>query len=141
VAAKRSNKNRRREKDRGAEKSRSKDEARRRIPPRLVEEPRSVEALTVFWMLTALATLIAETIAAAALFAMAFSPDLGNSLLRIMPGVMLFTALVTGTICLALTPLVLRQRRTPPPRGVVGIVILIGVSPWLMLAASLFRGR
>jgi hypothetical protein len=106
------------------------------------EESRGAEALTVFWMLAALTTILAETVAAASALFMWGSreADRGNSLLGLLPGVMLFTALVTGAIGLTLTPLVLRLRGTAPPRGVVAFAIVIGASPWLVLAAALIRG-
>jgi hypothetical protein len=46
---------------------------------------------------------------------------------------MLFTALTTGTLCLVLTPLVRRLRRTPPPPAVVWMALIVGVSPWAIL--------
>jgi hypothetical protein len=106
----------------------------------IAEESRGAEALTVLWVLSALATLIAETVAAAVAFFALASNDAGGSLLGLLPGLMLFTALVTGALCVGATPLVLRMRATPPPRAVVGIAIVIGVSPWLLLAGWLLRG-
>jgi hypothetical protein len=114
--------------------------ARAAAPNSAVTESRGVEALTVFWMLSALATLIAETAATAALLATSLSTDGEGSFLSRIPGLMLFTALVTGAICLVLTPLVLRLREFPPPRGIVAAAVLIGASPWLLVLAFLFWG-
>jgi hypothetical protein len=106
----------------------------------LTESRGGVEALTVFWMLSALATFIAEMVAAAALLATKLWPDGNASLAALLPGVMLFTALVTGAIGLVLTPLVLRLRHVPPPRGIVVAAVIIGASPWMVAAVWLFRG-
>ena len=104
------------------------------------QESRGAEALTVLWMLTALATLLAESVAAAVWIALAPRETGAGASLGLLPAVMLFTALVTGTICLSLTPLVRRLRATPPPRGIVVAALLIGASPWVLLAGAMARG-
>lgn len=56
--------------------------------------------------------------------------------------VLLFTALMTGVLCLALTPLVCRVRANRPPRSVTIGAVLIGLSPILLLVVlSILRGR
>ncbi len=45
------------------------------------------------------------------------------------PNLMLFTAAVTGMICLALTPLVYRFRHTPPPTAVTVLAVTVSVLP------------
>ena len=42
---------------------------------------------------------------------------------------MLFTAGVTGLICLSLTPLVYRFRRVPPPTAVTLLAVTVSVLP------------
>ena len=103
-------------------------------PPRPAE-PRSGEALTVLWMLTILATLVAE-MAAAAAAAWAYGrpgPAEGPSMPATLANVMLFTALVTGGLCLLLTPVVRRIRREPPPASVIWSAVAIGASPFFVL--------
>jgi hypothetical protein len=112
--------------------------SRSNAPPRR-EESRGAEALTVLWMLATLATLFAEAAAAGAALLSPAPPPGEVSLGNLLPEVMLFTALVTGTISLTATPLVLRLRREAPPRVIVGLALLIGVSPWLIFAAALVR--
>jgi hypothetical protein len=104
-------------------------------PTRRAEESRGAEALTVLWMLATVATLAAEFVAGAGLlfFPANSSADEAPSPLSALPGVMLFTALTTGTLCLVLTPLVRRLRRTPPPPAVVWMAAVVGVSPWAIL--------
>jgi hypothetical protein len=121
--------------------SRSRAKRKQRSPERSshsTEEPRSGEALTVFWMLTLVATLAAEGIAAAtALVALsrgAFDEE-RPSLLAVLPGVMFFTALATGGLCLLLTVLVPRVRREPPPRSIVWIAGIAGAAPYAYLLA------
>lgn len=108
-------------------------ESQTRVPiPREEEHSRGVEAATVFWMLTAVATLAAEGVAGAAfLFLRWFplNPQIPTAL-NALPGVLLLTALVTGTLCLAMTEVVRRLRRTPPPLSITGTAVAIGVSPW-----------
>jgi hypothetical protein len=48
-------------------------------------------------------------------------------------GVLLFVALVTGTCCLALTPLAYRVRRARPPRAITIAAVIIGLAPWVTL--------
>jgi len=47
-------------------------------------------------------------------------------------GVLLFVAITTGVLCLALTPLVYRVRIDPPPRPVTIAAIAIGLAPILL---------
>ena len=121
--------------------SRSRAKRKRRPPEgssHSTEEPRSGEALTVFWMLTLVATLAAEGIAAAtalvALSGGAFEEE-SPSLLAVLPGVMYFTSLATGALCLILTPLVLRVLREPPPRSIVWTAGIAGAAPYAYLLA------
>lgn len=102
---------------------------------REVEEPRGGEALTVFWMLTLVATIVAETVAAAtaAIRFVRGAPQDGASLLAVIPQVLLFTAMFTGALCLALTPIVRRVRREPPPASVVWVAVIVGASPFVVL--------
>jgi len=56
--------------------------------------------------------------------------------------VLLFATLVTGVLCLALTPLAYRVRATRPPRSVTIGAVLIGLSPLvLLLVLSALRGQ
>jgi hypothetical protein len=97
-------------------------------------EPRGVEALTVLWMLTAVATLMAEATAGAMAWMASSRPaeSLASSPLQALPGVMLLTALTTGTLCLVLTPLVSRLRAARPPLAVTWAAVVIGLSPWIV---------
>ena len=93
------------------------------------ESPRSL-AVTVGWMLATLATALALVVAAVT-----------ASLHSILPGGMflavsrylLLTAVITGTVTLALIPVVRRARDDRPPQAVEWTAIGIGLLPWLWL--------
>jgi len=60
------------------------------------------------------------------------APTLGNfapASLLVLSNLMLFIAALTGIVCLSLTPLVYRFRRTPPPTGVTALAVTVSVIP------------
>lgn len=98
------------------------------------EDPRSV-AVTVGWMMSTLATGSAVCLSAFAyLFVRSFrAEDAARSPLAALPGLLLFTALVTSVLTLALIPIVYRVRPTnPPPMVTVGSVC-VAASPWIAM--------
>lgn len=100
---------------------------RRPAPP---AEERSAEAATIAWMLAAVATLAAQLVALAArLAAWGVPGEEIPPVARILPGWFLLCAVVTGGLCLLLTPLVYRVRRSPPPWPVTVGVIIISLTP------------
>jgi hypothetical protein len=98
-------------------------------------EDRRGEAVTVAWMLTMLATTAANVLALVAslvmptLVAKAESPGLA----LLLPRILLFIAAVTGAVCVVLTPLVYRFRRTPPPEAITAFGLIISILPVLIL--------
>ena len=46
-----------------------------------------------------------------------------------MFGMLLFSALVVGIVSLALTPVVYKLRRDPPPRSITIAVLIVGIAP------------
>jgi hypothetical protein len=92
-----------------------------------VEDSRA-EFITVAWMLAALATLGAEAVGGLLRVVLNLLETTPASLLA-FPNVMLFTASVTGIICLSLTPLVYRFRRVPPPTAVTVLAVTVAVIP------------
>ena len=48
-------------------------------------------------------------------------------------GVLLFVALMTGIVCLVLTPLAYRVRKTAPPPAITVGAVMIGIAPILVL--------
>ena len=98
-------------------------------------ESRAAVSLTVVWMLTCLATAAALAVVVALRLVMATFPGPagGAHPLAQMASVLTFVAVVTGVMCLALTPLALRTRKTPPPRSVTVTALVIGALPILVL--------
>jgi hypothetical protein len=100
---------------------------------------RTAEAATVAWMLSLLATLAAEllTLGGIALVALVPREEESPGLLEMIPGSLGFTALVTGAVCLILTPVVRRLRPAPPPRAIEITALVACGLPWLLLLVSL----
>jgi len=78
-----------------------------------------------------------------ALFGVAatFPAPVGVHPLNRIAAVLLFLAVVTGTLCLAFTLLVLRAGMVRPPRVITIAAVIIGAAPFIMLAFSRFVGR
>src|SRR3954447_3466861 len=103
---------------------------------------RPQQGLAIAWMLTCVCTTIAMLVVLALLVAAAnFPGPAGISPLNRIPAVLLFWAMVTGTLCLAFTLLFLRTRMIRPPRAITIATVLIGAAPFIMLAVLRFLGR
>ncbi len=107
---------------------------RRTIPA----EERSAEAITVLWMLTAVACLAAQMVAWGTGALRAWSSSWQQIIGPLVPGWFSFCALVTATICLILTPVVWYVRRVKPPMSILLPVIVIGIVPWAVALWELF---
>lgn len=107
------------------------------------DENRGGEAFTVFWMLTLMVTLGAELSALAVWGVSAAAGDAEDLpvTLRLLPGWLLAVALITGLLCLLLTPLAYRLRAAPPPLGVTIIAFIVGASPLVVLLLISSLGR
>jgi hypothetical protein len=105
-------------------------------------EERPAEAVTICWMLCALFTLCAEIIGllGKVVFVYADAADPAMARWALVPLVTLAIGLVSGTLAIALTPLVYRLRKTPPPDSVTIVVILIGLAPLATFAVQWLRG-
>ena len=99
---------------------------------------RTAEATTVAWMLSILATLAAEILTAVGVLLVEYVPtdDEAPGLIQMIPGSLGFTALATGAVCLALTPIVHRIRAVPPPLAIEIVAVVAGGIPWLLLGIS-----
>jgi hypothetical protein len=86
--------------------------------------------VTVLWTLSVVATVLAETLGLGVLFVLAFFPA-GDPIptLRLLPGLMLFTAFLTGLMSILLLPLVYRFRRLPPPLSLVVFSLIAAALP------------
>jgi hypothetical protein len=94
-------------------------------------ESRAAVALTVAWMLTCLGTAASMLVVLAFRLLMIGFPVAagGQHPLQAVAGVLLFVGLVTGVLCVGLTPLVYRVRRAAPPLAITIGAVLIGVAP------------
>jgi hypothetical protein len=99
------------------------------------QESRAAVAVTVAWMLACTSTAVGMFVVLAFRFLMiAFPVAAGRDHpLGRVAGVLLFVAVMTGVVCLALAPLVYRVRGTPPPQAITIGAVLIGFSPIVML--------
>mgnify|MGYP004096664901 CR=1 FL=1 len=106
-----------------------------RQPP----ESRSAEAITVFWMMTTVATLIA-CLAAAFTKGVILIHQTPTPAAETVLHILLLITLPTGALGLGVTPLVYRYRRHPPPRGVTSFAVVVSGLPWaIMLLAWAFH--
>lgn len=98
-------------------------------------EDRRAEAITVLWMLAAVATLAAEAVSLGSR-ALLWLAGAAGVIGPIVPAWFALCALVTGTVCLLLTPVVWAVRRQKPPYSVVVTAVAISLLPWIVLAAE-----
>src|SRR5262245_40284160 len=121
-------------------KSSSSKRAARKKPPKPgrpapasvnLGENRGAEALTVAWMLTTVATLLAEITAYVgwAIFAVSENARDWPPQFRALPGLLHFSAIVTGCLGLVLAFVVHRSRAVAIPEVVTPVAVLIGVVP------------
>lgn len=105
-------------------------------PARNIGEDRGSLALTVAWMLTALAAATASAVVLVAEFLLwQFPPQKGDAQpFAFVPGLFLLVATITGLICLTLTPVVYRVRRDPPPRSIAMFAVVAGLLPLAIIA-------
>ena len=102
-------------------------------------ESRTADAVTVAWMLTALATLAAELFALLGWIAVAIAARSGKVPQEVvmLPVLLTFIALVTGLVCLLLIPVTHRVRSVPPPRSVTVFAAVVGIMPSIVVLVTL----
>jgi hypothetical protein len=86
-------------------------------------------------MLSAVATLAAQLVAGVARLVTWIGGEGVPPVAKILPAWFLFCAVLTGLLCLLLTPLVYRLRRVKPPRSITITALAIGVAPLIIMAA------
>jgi hypothetical protein len=109
----------------------------RRKEPAPPAENRTAEAVTVAWMLSLTATLLAELAAAAGwllLRIMGGEPDDAGPIAA-LPELLLIIAALTGAVCVLLVPVTHKVRQQPPPLPISVAAVVIGSAPWLVIAA------
>lgn len=109
--------------------------ASQRTPPESVET-RAADAMTVFWMVSFLATLAAELAFAGAFLLNRNQPsETGTALTNAM----FLISVLCGVSTLLATPVTLTLRSVEPPKRIVLLAILISSVPLVALASSLMR--
>lgn len=107
-------------------------------PPRRsrMGEDRGSVALTVAWMLTALATGIAVgVVIVGEVLLWQFPPETsGTEPFAFVPRLFLVMATITGLLCLTLMPVVYRVRRDPPPRSIATAALVVSLLPLAIFA-------
>jgi hypothetical protein len=93
-------------------------------------------------MLCALFTFCSEGVRLIAQVALSYREDLEGapSAWHLLPEVALSIGVVTGAICLVLTPAVYRLRKTPPPAAITLVAVLVGLTPLASLLLRWLRG-
>ena len=99
------------------------------------DEAQSTEVATIGWMLATMTTLICEVGSVAVRWIAGYVPSQPG--LFVFSDLLLFVALVSGTVSLLLMLLVLRVRISPPPREIVAGSVLIALAPWAVVAARM----
>jgi membrane protein YdbS with pleckstrin-like domain len=101
-------------------------------------ESRAAESATVLWMLAVMNTLFCQTGAIISQWYVHANPNSPRA--AALGATLALAAMVVGAIVLALTPVVLKVRREPPPRIVTMIAVVIGAAPFIsLLVANLSR--
>jgi hypothetical protein len=95
-------------------------------------------ALTVFWMTSLLATVLAELGGLISRLVMLFVNTPPSIVL--LSNVLLLVAALAGLVCLVLTPIVLRWRRVPPPLAITRFAVGASLLPLGTLVALLVAG-
>ena len=98
-------------------------------------ESRPAEAITVFWMMTTVATLIA-CLGAAFTKVIILMHKTPTPAAETVLYILLLITLPTGALGLGVTPLVYRYRGKPPPRGVTYFAVIVNGLPWGIMLLS-----
>ncbi len=99
-------------------------------------ENRSVETLTVGWMLMVFTAMVCEV---GFLIAQWLAGADAESPWVVLMAVLLFASTLIGLFILVLTPVVIRSRRTPPPRGITVFSVVVGALPLAIIVWQLMN--
>lgn len=121
-------------------KKRKKKQSTARPAPshlQLAAEDRTAVAATVAWMLSLMATIVAEISGMLCRWYTVFVEHV--ELVRVLSFVLLFVALIAGVMTLVMTPIVLRVSKERPPSTIVQIAIVAGSLPLLALGLQMLQ--
>lgn len=94
-------------------------------------ENRTAVAANVAWMLSLMSTVAAEGIGLACRWYTSLVEPV--ELLTVLSGVMLFVAVISGTLTLVMIPVVLKFSKARPPAIIVQIAVVAGALPILVV--------
>lgn len=101
-------------------------------------EGRTAEAATVAWMLSLMATILAEVVGMLCRWFTVLVE--ANERLQLLSVVMLFVALLAGIITLVMTPVVLRLSKVRPPSAIIQLAVVAGVLPLVAVVLRSLQG-
>jgi len=114
--------------------NRSRTATRQETQHRRSAESRTVEVLTVAWMLTTLATLLAVSACIAIwLLIVAFVPAGERAYISTLPTLLLAIACITALVAGILTAVAHYLRKQRPPAGITAMAIGIVAAPYVLL--------
>ncbi|MBA2115677.1 hypothetical protein [Bremerella alba] len=104
-------------------------------------EPQAVESLTVFWSLCIFATLVLVVAALLLRVSVAFWQPAENAsnTWTGFADLLLFSAIISGSVGGILTPIVQSQRKRRAPKSLQRAALAIAISPWILLALLVAR--
>lgn len=106
----------------------------------LTPQQRTAEFITVGWMLTTLATAMAEVAGLVSKFTLAWSDAKWPVQIQALPDLMLAIACLSGTVGLILCWVTTRISQVPAPRAVTHGSIFICLIPWIVVTARWLAG-
>ena len=116
-----------------------KDKKSKRTAPAPSRETPAVEALTVGWVLTMLLTLVFDIGLLATRWYLSQVDPQPRSIAALY-ALTVVASVLTGAICLALTPLIRKLRRDLPPTSVTWFAVIVSLFPFVMLVVNAVRG-
>ena len=93
-------------------------------------------AANVGWMLSLMATLIAEAIGLVCRWHTVFAEPI--PMISLLSGVMLFVALISGLVTLVMIPVVLKVNSQRPPSALIQISIFAALLPMVVILFQQF---
>lgn len=117
-----------------------KTSSRTTVAPHLQEaaESRTAVAATVAWMLSLMATLMAEALGLICRYYTAFVEPV--ELLTVLSSIMLFVALIAGLVTLCMIPVVFKFSKVRPPGFIVQLAVIAGGLPVIVVVVQYLRG-
>lgn len=102
-------------------------------------ESRRAEVITVGWMLSVFATLIGTVTAGVVAGVARLAGDEAPPLVRMLPGLLILIASISGLVGLLLIYPTYRWRRLAPPPSVTWFAVVVCAAPLVIIAGLMLR--